>query len=232
MKSEISLGKAALIAGIAYLMVFVVSTFGNSLALENLLVMGDAKATTHNLFNNRGLFRFGISSWYVVIIFDIIAAWALFIFLAPVHNKLALLAAWFRLIFAAIYAMAFVELHSVLYLFSNALYPDAGMEASTMLVVNKYDSMVHLSFIFFGLHIGVLGYLILRSGYVPKLLGFMLMIALLGYLIDSFGNFLSPVYADNETLFIIFVAVPAILSEFSLTVWLLVKGRKLALQAV
>ncbi len=83
-----------------------------------------------------------------------------------------------------------------------------------------------MSFVFFGLHIFFLGYLIFKSDYIPKILGVFLIVASLGYLIDSFGNFISSSYASNERIFLLVVAVPAIISELSLTFWLLFKGVK------
>ncbi len=57
------------------------------------------------------------------------------------------------------------------------------------------------------------------------MLGVLLIIAALGYQIDSFASLISSSYANNDTLFVVFVAVPAIVSEFALTLWLLIRGR-------
>ena len=76
---------------------------------------------------------------------------------------------------------------------------------------------------FFGLHILGLGYLILSSQYVPTVVGILLLIASVGYLIDSFASVLSSSYENNEAHKLVF-AVPAIISELSLTVWLLIWG--------
>ena len=61
---------------------------------------------------------------------------------------------------------------------------------------------------------------------MPSFLGILLIIASIGYQIDSFGNILSSSYANNEVLFFVFVAIPAVIAEFSLTLWLLIKGGK------
>ena len=229
--NEISLRKAAIIAGVAYLMIFLVSILGNSFALDKLIIMGDAVMTSNNIIAHKSLFRLGITCWLVVIVFDALVAWALYLLLKPINKSLSLLSAWFRIIFVVIFAYSFIELNSVLQLFSGADYLEvfemSQQQAKAMLLINKHDSAMHLSFIFFGLHIFVLGYLILKSEYIPKFLGFLLVVASCGYLIDSFGNFISSGYASNETLFYVFVAVPAMISEFSLTIWLLVKGRKI-----
>ena len=81
---------------------------------------------------------------------------------------------------------------------------------------------------FFGLHVLGLGYLIVRSDYVPRLLGVFLIIAFVGYLIDSTASVVSSGYADNESLVLI-LAVPAIIAKLSLTLWLLIRGRNVDL---
>jgi len=166
-----------------------------------------------------------------VIAFDALVAWALYILFKPTNKSLSLLSALFRIIFVVIFGYSFIDYFSVLQLFSGAdylkVFEISQLQAQAMLLINAQDYAMHLSFFFFGLHIFILGYLILKSGYVPKFLGFLLIVASCGYLIDSFGNFLSSSYANNESLFIVFVAVPAVISEFSLTIWLLFKGRKI-----
>lgn len=228
--ADISLRKAALIAGFGYLMVFIVATFANAFALESLIVAGDATATVKNIMANQLLFRFGIAGWVIVLAFDLIVAWALYILLEPINKSLSLLAAWFRLLFVAIFASGLVNLLSVLELLSGAdilVVSGAGqLQAQAMLFLHAYEYGVTVSFVFFGLHIFIIGFLIFKSDYIPKILGVLLLIASLGYLIDSFGNFLSTSYAKNEAAFILFVAVPAVISEFSLTLWLLFKGGK------
>ncbi len=229
--NEISLRKAAIIAGFGYLMVFLVSILGTSFALDKLIVLGDAVTTSNNIMANKSLFRFGITCWIIVIAFDALVAWALYILFKPTNKSLSLLSALFRIIFVVIFGYSFIDYFSVLQLFSGAdylkVFEISQLQAQAMLLINAQDYAMHLSFFFFGLHIFILGYLILKSGYVPKFLGFLLIVASCGYLIDSFGNFLSSSYANNESLFIVFVAVPAVISEFSLTIWLLFKGRKI-----
>ena len=122
MGSDLSLGNAAKIAGIGYLMVFIVSIFGKALALDKIIIMGDAITTANNIIANRELFRFGITCWLIVMVFDAIVAWALYILLKPTNKNLALLSTWFRLIFVAIFGYSFVSLFSVLQLFSGAEY--------------------------------------------------------------------------------------------------------------
>jgi hypothetical protein len=225
---EISLRNAARIAGFGYLMVFILGIFGNFFVFEKLIVSGDAVTTANNIIANKSLFRFGIASWVIVITFDALVAWALYILLKPVNKNLSLLAAWFRLVFVAIFGYSFVNYFSVLQLFSGAEYLKVfetnQLQSQAMLLLNTHNFAVNISYVFFGLHIFLLGYLILKSEYIPRIIGIFLLIASCGYLINCFGNFLSSAYANNKTVFLVFVAIPAMISELSLTLWLLFKG--------
>ena len=227
--TSISPRQAALIAGFAYLAVFIVTSFAQ-FALEKIIVQGDAAATAKNIMDSELLFRLGIAAWIIVLLSDAVVAWALYLFLKPVNDALALLAAWFRLLFVAIFAVSFFNLFAVMELLSGtailaALEP-VQLHAQITPFLAAYEIAVHISFVPFGLHIFVVGYLIFKSGSMPRILGILLMTAAVGYQIDSFGNFISSAYGANEIYFIIFVAIPAVVSELWLTLWLLVKAGK------
>ena len=220
--------QAALVAGFSYLAVFIIAAFANSFALERLIVSADAAATADNIINNELLYRLGIAGWLIVMVFDAIVAWALYVLFQTINKTLSLLAAWFRLVFVAIFSISLLNHSSILHLLTQYLdTPDtAPVHAQLMLYLNAYESGVQISFVFFGLHIFLLGYLILQAHNIPRILGILLVIASVGYLINSFGNFLSTTYADSEIAFVLAVAIPAVISEFSLTLWLLIRGGK------
>ena len=220
-----TLREAALVAGIGYLVAFVFG-YGN-VRRDKLVVRGDAAATASNIRASESRFRVGIATWIVVLAADVVVAWALYVFLRPVSESLSLLTAWIRLVFVAVAAIAVVNLLSVPELLrsrdhSEGFQPDQR-NAQAMLFLRSYDFGFNVGFVFFGLHILGLGYLIVRSDYIPIVLGVLLIIASVGYLIDSFACFLSSSYGNNEAHQLVF-AIPAIISELSLTVWLLIWG--------
>lgn len=96
---EISLRNAARIAGFGYLMVFILGIFGNFFVFEKLIIPGDAVTTANNIIANESLFRFGIASWVIVITFDALVAWALYILLKPINKSLSLLVGWYLSLF-------------------------------------------------------------------------------------------------------------------------------------
>jgi len=207
----------------------VIFLFGlSNVRREKLIVRGDAAATASNIVASESRFRAFIATWIVMLVADVVVAWALYVFLRPVSDSLSLLTAWVRLVYVAIAAIAVVNLLSVPDVVSGAdeseVFQPEQRNAQAMRSIRSFDFGFNVGFVFFGLHILGLGYLIVRSDYVPRVLGVLLIIASVGYLIDSFASFLSSKYANNEAYFFVFVAVPAIISELSLTVWLLIWG--------
>ena len=223
--ADVSLRQAAVIAGLGYLIVFIFG-FAN-IRREKLTVRGDAATTASNIVASESRFRAGTASWIVVLVADVVVAWALYVFLKPVSESLSLLTAWVRLVYVAIAAMAVVNLLSAVGLLTDADESEGfradQRNAQAMLFLRSYDFGFNVGFVFFGLHILGLGYLIVRSDYIPTVLGVLLIVASVAYLIDSFACFLSSSYGSNEAHSLVF-AIPAIISELSLTVWLLIWG--------
>jgi hypothetical protein len=188
-------------------------------------VSGDAATTANKIAASESQFRAGIASSLIVLVADLVVGWALYVYLKPVNRSISLLTAWFRLIYVAVALSAFVGLFSLSKILSGATAVELGqLDTLTALSLTLYQYGFNVGFVFFGLHILGLGYLILKSDYVPRVLGVLLIIAALGYQIDSFASLLSSSYANNDTLFLVFVAVPAIVSELALTLWLLTRG--------
>ncbi len=228
--TDITQNKAAKIAGIGYLVIFVLGIVINFFVFGGLITKGDAETTVKNILANEILFRSGMAGWIVVLIIDIIIAWALYIFLKPVSKSLSLLTAWFRLIYIAIFGITQLTLLFVVVLLSGADYLNvfnpAQVNALVLLFLEGHNYGFLISLIFFGVHLFFMSWLIFKSGYVPNYVGVFLMLAAFGYLIDSFANFLLPNYSDYQLVFMIIVAVPGIIGELVFTLWLMFKGTK------
>jgi hypothetical protein len=216
------------IAGVGYLIIFISGIFANYFVLQSLIVPGNAAATADNIKANEFLFRTGIFSFIIMVIFDIILAWALYVLLKPVNKNLSLLSGWFRLVNAAIFGIALYNLFNVLQLVSGAgylqVFETGQLHARIMLYLEAFNLTWLIGLVFFGVHLFFLGYLIFKSGYIPRILGILLMFAAAGYLTDSFANFLLPAYDDYVAIFTIAVFVPAFIAELLLCLWLLLKG--------
>ena len=225
-----ALPKIARIAGIGYLIVFVTGIFSNFFVLQGLMVSGDAAATTQNITENDVLFRAGIVSFIIMVAFDLLLAWALYVLLRPVNKDLSLLSGWLRLVNAAIFGIALFGLVNVMQMVSGAEYLAAvepvRLQAQIMTSLGTFNNTWLIGLVFFGFHLLLLGYLIVRSGYIPRIIGYLLIVASAGYLIDSFANFLLPGYSEYEDIFMLIVVIPGVVGELSLTGWLLIKAGK------
>ena len=222
--ADISLRKAAIVAGFGLLIMSILAAFANFYVLPSLIVPGDAATTANNIMANELLFRIGICSFIIVIVLDVVVAWALYVLLKPVNKSLSLLAAWFRLVYATIFGIALANLFSVLRLLSDADYLTVfeidHLYAQVMLSLNAFSDGWQIGYVFFGLHLFVLGYLVFKSGYIPKILGVLLIIAGLGYLIDSYAIFLLPNYEAT-------IGYVTFVGEVLFMLWLLFKGAKI-----
>jgi len=221
--SDTSQRKAALIAGFGLLIMTIFYVFADFFVFQKLIVPGDASITANNIMASEMLFRIGICSILIVLICDVVVAWALYIFLKQVNKSLSLLTAWFRLVYAAILGTALVNFVVVLILLSGTNYLSVfetdQLHAQVLFFLNAFYDVWALGLIVFGFHLVALGYLAFKSDYIPKILGILLMAAGLGYLIDYFGKFLFP---NFDVAFSMVVGWGELLFMF----WLLFKGGK------
>ena len=151
--------------------------------------------------------------------------WILYVLLRPVSRDLALLAAFFELVSIGVEAVSKLFLVEALFPLRNAEYLQVfapeQLHALAYLPTRLHAFGFGVSLIFFGCACVVLGYLIFRSGFLPKLVGVLMQIAGLCYLTNSFALILAPAFADRLFPAIL---IPSFIGETSLCLWLLVKG--------
>ena len=123
------------------------------------------------------------------------------------------------------------NLFAVLQLLSGAgyltVFETGQLHAQVLLFLDAFNFTWLIGLVFFGVHLLFLGYLIIKSGYIPRILGILLIVASLAYLVDSFANILLPSYINYATIFLLIVVVPSVIAELSFTFWLLIKGGKI-----
>ena len=229
--SDISPRQTARVAGFLYLMIIAFGIFAEFFVRQSLVVTGDATATARNIMASEWLFRVGIASDLIMIMCDVALALIFYVLLKPVSNSLSLLAAFFRLAQASILGINLLNLFLVLQLLSGADYLTVfgadQLHALVLLFLDAHRIGYSIALVFFGLSLFFLGYLIFKSGYFPRILGIFLIVASLGYLIDSFASFLLSSYHDYEAIFALVVFLPAFIGELSMCLWLLFKGVKI-----
>ena len=182
-----SIQKTARIAGLLYLALAIIGPFSLLYVPEALIVAGDAAATTTNIKAAEGLFRLGIGGEVLIFLIEIVLSVLLYQLVKPVGKTLAMVALASRLAMAVVQGVNVLNKLFVLLLLSGAGYLTAlepgQLQAlvATFLAGHAYG--VYIWGAFFGLHLLALGYLVFRAGYLPGLLGVLLMIgAIIGEL--------------------------------------------------
>lgn len=220
--------KTARVAGVLYLTIIITGIFAEFFVRQSLIVPGDATATAANITAAEGAFRTGIAGDLIMIMSDVALALVFYLLLKPVSQSLSLLAAFFRLAQAAILGINLLNLFFVLQLLSGAdylsLFDEDQLQALALLFLNGHSVGYSIGLVPFGVSLFVLGYLVFKSGYFPRILGVLLIVSAAGYLIDSFASFLLPTYDNYEAIFALVVFLPAFIGELSMCLWLLVKG--------
>jgi hypothetical protein len=130
-----------------------------------------------------------------------------------------MLAAWLRISYAAIFAIAIGQLVGVLRLVGDGAVGTDRSDTEVMLKVDAFHDIWNVSLVLFGAHLLLIGYLAYRSGVIPKFIGILLLVAGLGYLVDSFGAILIATYSFQ-------VSTITFLGELLLMIWLLARGNR------
>jgi len=208
--------------GILYLFIIVAALFGEVFVRGRLIVEGDAAATASNILGSETLFRVGLAGEMLTCACDVALAMILYALLEPVSRRLALLGAFFRLTFVAVYSVAkLFEIAALVFLKTTDLEPQQlhGLAYASLRVPSLgYGA----SLLFFGFCTVLFGHLIHRSGYLPKTIGLLLVIGGAGYVVFSLAQMLAPEFA-GKVLFP-WLLLPAFPAELGLCLWLMVKG--------
>ena len=218
-----SIQKTARVTGLLILLMAVIAPFGMLYIPATLIVPGDATTTANHMLAAEGLFRLGMVSDSVVFLIEIVLCVLLYGLLKPVNQTLSLVAAFARLAMTVMQGINLLNYLFVLLLLSGAGYltvfaPDQ-LHALVLLFLNAHEAVVLIWGVAFGLHLLVLGYLVYRSGYLPRIVGGLLIIAALCYFTQSFGNMLLP---QSKALFASVGLFSTV--EIALPLWLLIKG--------
>jgi hypothetical protein len=207
-------------AGILYALSIVMGVVGVLIVGANFVVDGDASATATNILAHKNLFQLSVAFFLVGLACYVGVTALLYTLLRPVSRTLSLLAAFFSLLGCSLWAVgSLFQLASLAVLgggeplraFTLAQVQDLAL---TLLKVN--DLALSTGIVFFGVYCLLLGYLIFRSIFLPRVVGVLLALAGLGYL--------TYLYLPLENALALYIQVAGLLGEGSLTLWLLVAG--------
>ena len=191
--SNISSRKAAMTVGIAFITSIIIVTIVDDFLLANFVIPGDTAALARDVEANGRLFGFAIIGYLIVLVLDSIIGLALYVVL--ITSALRLLYAFTVIIGLFALALQIIDVYG-------------------------YASLKLIGYLFFAFHILVLGYSVFKSGYIPKSIGILLILASFTYIV-FFVDLNLP-----EALMTIIMLTMAI-AELSLSIWLLAKRKKL-----
>jgi hypothetical protein len=205
--------------GIVYFLYFLTAVLGEFF-LKGMVVDGDAAATANNLLAHQPLFRLGLATGLIATA-CYIAVTALFYGLfKPVNRGLSLLAAFFGLVGCAITAFGSLFQLAPLFVLGGAPYLRVfnleQLQALALMFLKLNDQTANICLVLFGFYDLLIGYLIFRSAFLPRVLGVLMALAGLGWL-----TFLYPPLANSLSPYVL---VLGFLAELLLMLWLLVKG--------
>ena len=200
--TNLSTREAAMVVGIVFITSIFIVTLVDDFLLANFVIPGDTEALARDIEANGRIFGFAVVGYLLVLALDSIIGLALYVVLKPSNKNLASLTAFLRLLYAFILIIGLFAL------------------AFQIIDVYNYASIKLLGYLFFALHILILGYSVFKSAYIPKSLGILLVLASFTYIV-FFVDFDLP-----ETLEVIIMSTMAI-AELSLSIWLMVKRNRL-----
>ena len=223
--TEIPGRRVALIAGIGYLAIFVLAIFANFFVRTGLIDPNDAAATFHNITESESLFRTGLLAFLIVFLLDVVISWALYVLLKNVNKEVSRVTAWFRLVYTGFLGVALVFFFMVLELVGDTEYTvvlgPGETQAQAALLLGAFNATWYIGLAAFGIHLILVGFLLRRSGTAPRFLSAALTLAGAAYVIDTAAFSLMSNYANYESIFLAMVALPSVVGELALTIWLL-----------
>jgi hypothetical protein len=212
------------VAAFLLLILSPIAVFGMIYVPSMLIVPGDAATTARNIMASESLFRLGIASSLLSQLVGIFWVLVLYQLLKPVNKNMAVLMVIFNLLIVPIAMLNELNHFAVLLLSSGAdylkVFTPGQLHALISLFLNLYDDGTKIAGIFWGLWLFPYGFLVFKSGFLPRILGVLLMIGCFSYVIQSFVGFLSP-------SLVVYTALLAALTssgELLVPLWLLIKG--------
>ncbi|WP_266172199.1 DUF4386 domain-containing protein [Dyella subtropica] len=209
----------ARIAGVFYLLTFLTGGFAIYVG-DKLVVDGNAAATASHILANRSWVLLGFAADIAVIACYVTVTALFYGLFKPVSQSLSLLAACFSLVGCTIQAFSsFFDLAPLIVLGGAqylSVFKVEQLQALALMFSELGGQAYKVGLVFFGLYCLLIGYLIFRSTFLPRILGVLMAFAGLGWL-----TFLQPLLASHLWPYI---ALPGFIGEGSLTLWLLVMG--------
>ncbi|MGH8160475.1 MAG: DUF4386 domain-containing protein [Rhodanobacter sp.] len=205
--------------GVIYLLYFLTAIF-SVLLTKGLVVFDDAAATANNILAHEPLYRSGFAIALIANAFYIALTALLYGLFEPVNRNMSLLAAFVSLIGCAVQISSSLLQLAPLVVLEHSQFLSGftveQLQAAALLFLKLHVQTSNIALVFFALYDLLIGYLIFRSAFLPRIFGVLLMLAGLGWL-----TYLWPPLATSLSSY---VQPLGFLAEFLLMLWLLVRG--------
>jgi len=228
MTETISNKKTARIAGLLYLGVVLTGIFTLMYVPSKLIVTDNELLTYQNITSSEKLFRLGIISGLLCYTFFLFLPLVLYKLLKPINETYAKLMVLFAVLSVPIFFLNVQNEFSILSLIKsekNKLgVSTEHIQSQVMSYLEQFDNGMRIIHIFSGLWLFPFGYLVYKSGILPKILGILLMVGCFGYII----NFIGYTLIDNYSKIGVssYISLPASIGEIGTCLWLLIIGAK------
>ena len=218
--------KTARLAGFFYLIVILTGLFSLMYVPSKLIVWENPVLTFQNISSSVQLFRLSIASSIICYIAFTLLPFTLYQLLKNVDGVYAKLMVIFALISIPISFINLQNKFSVLTIIEGADYLKVfdvkQLQAQMMLLLSSYNKGLLIAQVFWGLWLFPFGYLVYKSGFLPKILGVFLMLGCFGYLINVFGRTVVSHFSDYSISN--YITLPATIGEIGTCLWLLMAG--------
>lgn len=215
---------AARMAGVLYLIIIAGGLFAEAFVRQQLIVPGDPGATARNILDQELLFRLGFAVHLFYVLCALPLALIFYRLFRPVNKDFAALALLFNLVAITVEGVNLVNQFAPLRLLGSDNLGTFSLEQVNVLAytyLRLFGSGFAISLVFFGVFCLLIGYLIFRSGFLPRFLGVLMAVAGLCYLTNSFSLFIAPGFAS---LLFPYILLPCLVAELALALWLVVMG--------
>lgn len=216
--------KTARIAGFMYLGNIITGILAQ-VVRSVLIVPGNAEATTGNIMASEWLFRIGIVSDLLMVTFFLLMGLFFYELLKSVNKRVAALMLLLNLAGVPLMALNMLNQFAPLLLLSGAdylkVFSTEQLQALAMFFMNLQENGYNIAILSFGFYLLPLGYLVYKSGYIPKVLGILLILSFCGWVLEFTARFLIP---QTITVLSPVALAIAVIGEFAFCLWLLIKG--------
>jgi len=224
--------KQAHIAGVLYVLASIMAVFAWVYVNGKVFVRDDATATANNIRASEALLRLGIASELIGSIIFIFVVLALYRLFKAVSEKHAMAMAILLLISTPISLLAVLGELAALIVAGGAnflsTFDQHQLDSLSYLFFRLHGQALVVAQVFWGLWLFPFGTLVIRSGFIPRFLGYLLFISGVGYLIGSLTGLVLPTYKQLGDQ----IAMILELWELPIIFWLLIWGAKIPLSAV